>query len=127
MTVSQERPVESWADKSHSLIHSSAPPSQAGISSDFSISIKRDPLFFEREAHMDSKIPHSGLSLYGQDPGLGGLRSTGSTAFGRTAAPIVTQVHLNVNFFFFLSKHRFELCGLVIKALNLFPLQILIK
>jgi poly(rC)-binding protein 2/3/4 len=97
VTVSQERPVvDSWADKPHSLLHntsSSAAPTQSGLSSDFQLSLKREPLFFERESHLvDSKLPHAGLSLYGQDPGLGGIRSTASTGFGRTTTPIVTQM-----------------------------------
>ncbi|XP_057979306.1 RNA-binding KH domain-containing protein PEPPER [Malania oleifera] len=80
----QDRQVETWADKS--LMHSS---SQTGISSDYPISVKRDPVFLDRETQMASKIPPSGLSLYGQDSGLSGLRSSG---LGRPVAPIVTQV-----------------------------------
>ncbi|KAK9279162.1 hypothetical protein L1049_012839 [Liquidambar formosana] len=87
-TISQDRAVDPWADKTQSLLHS-APAPQTGIGSDYSLPLKRDPLFFDRETQVDPKISHSGLSLYGQDPALGALRSTG---LGRTAAPIVTQI-----------------------------------
>ncbi|KAF2283537.1 hypothetical protein GH714_011891 [Hevea brasiliensis] len=49
----------------------------------------RDPSIYDRETHLDPKIPQSGLSLYGQDSALGGLRSTG---LGRATAPMVTQM-----------------------------------
>uniref|UniRef100_A0A5B7AEL0 Putative RNA-binding KH domain-containing protein PEPPER-like n=1 Tax=Davidia involucrata TaxID=16924 RepID=A0A5B7AEL0_DAVIN len=89
-TISQDHAAETWADKTQSLLHpASAPAPKAGIGSDFSLSSKRDPLLFDREAQLGSRFPHSGLSLYGQDPGFGGIRSTG---LGRTAAPIVTQI-----------------------------------
>ncbi|CAK9188003.1 unnamed protein product [Ilex paraguariensis] len=97
-TISQDRAVESWPDKTQSLPHptsasAAATPLQTGSGSDFSLSVKRGNLFFDRESQLDSDITYSKVSLYGQDPGLGGLRSTG---LGRTAAPIITQVRLNV-------------------------------
>ncbi|KAF5175397.1 Rna-binding kh domain-containing protein pepper [Thalictrum thalictroides] len=85
-TTSQDRPVEPWADKTQSLIHGA---SQPGYSSDYSLSIKRDSLFLDRETQLESQMQHSGVSLYGQDPALSGLRSSGLT---RASAPIVTQM-----------------------------------
>ncbi|XP_043710010.1 RNA-binding KH domain-containing protein PEPPER-like isoform X1 [Telopea speciosissima] len=85
-TISQDRGVEAWPDKMQNMHHTA---SQTGISSDYSISLKRDSLFLDRETQLDSQIPHSGLSLYGQDPALSGIRSS---TLGRPAAPIVTQV-----------------------------------
>lgn len=66
----------------------SASTHQTGIPSDYSLSLKRDPLY-DCETHLEPKIPPTGLSLYGQDHGLGVIRSSGLT---RAAAPIVTQV-----------------------------------
>ncbi|XP_043713666.1 RNA-binding KH domain-containing protein PEPPER-like [Telopea speciosissima] len=85
-TVSQDRGVEAWPDKTQNMLHTA---SQTGISSDYPISLKRDSMFLDREAQLDSQIQHSGVSLYGQDPALTGLRSS---TLGRTTAPIVTQV-----------------------------------
>ncbi|KAJ9184174.1 hypothetical protein P3X46_007940 [Hevea brasiliensis] len=87
-TISQERSADSRADKTQPSLHS-APAPQIGISSDYSLSLKRDPSIYDRETHLDPKIPQSGLSLYGQDSALGGLRSTG---LGRATAPMVTQM-----------------------------------
>lgn len=88
--ISQERtaPADTWVDRTQPSLHS-APAQQAGagIASDYSLSLKRDPLY-ERETHLEPKIPQSVLPLLG-DRGLGGVRSTG---LSRTAAPIVTQV-----------------------------------
>ncbi|EOY29158.1 hypothetical protein QUC31_020921 [Theobroma cacao] len=85
--ISQERPVDAWTDRSQSSLHS-ASAYQTGIGSDYSLSLKRDPLY-DREAHLEPKIPASGLSLYGQDHGIGAIRSSGVS---RAAAPIVTQM-----------------------------------
>lgn len=89
--ISQDRPAESWADKSQSsnLPPSvPAPTSQALAVSDYSLSMNRDTYFLDRDPTLDSKLRPSTLSLYGQDPGLGGLRTS---VAGRTG-PIVTQV-----------------------------------
>lgn len=83
----QERPVENWADKSMLLS-----ASQTGMGTDYPLSAKRESLFFDRETHLESHMPSSGISLYGQDPGPAGMRSTG---LGRAGGPIVTQVSLN--------------------------------
>ncbi|KAM3397505.1 RNA-binding KH domain-containing protein PEPPER [Capsicum chinense] len=80
-TCSQDRPVESWAEKSQSL------NSEAGAVSDYSFSMNRDTYLLDCEAAMDSKLPRSTLSLYGQDPGHGGIR----TSAGRIG-PVVTQM-----------------------------------
>ncbi|XP_009798648.1 RNA-binding KH domain-containing protein PEPPER [Nicotiana tabacum] len=89
--ISQDRPAESWADKSQSsnLPPSvPAPTSQALTVSDYSLSMNRDTYLLDREATPDFKLRPSTLSLYGQDPGLGGLRTS---VAGRTG-PIVTQM-----------------------------------
>ncbi|XP_059637507.1 RNA-binding KH domain-containing protein PEPPER [Cornus florida] len=83
-TVQQDRQVETWSDKP--LLHTS---SQSGIGSDYSLPGKRDSLYLDRETQMESQIHSSGLSLYSQDPGLSGMRSSGLT---RAAGPIVTQI-----------------------------------
>ncbi|XP_042498716.1 RNA-binding KH domain-containing protein PEPPER-like [Macadamia integrifolia] len=85
-TISQDRGVEAWPDKTQNRLLTA---SQTGISSDYPISLKRDSIFLDRESQLDSQIPHSGVSLYGQDPALTGMRSS---TLGRTAAPIVTQI-----------------------------------
>eukprot|EP00262_Sarcandra_glabra_P016705 TRINITY_DN552_c0_g2_i1.p1 TRINITY_DN552_c0_g2~~TRINITY_DN552_c0_g2_i1.p1 ORF type:complete len:479 (-),score=73.25 TRINITY_DN552_c0_g2_i1:425-1861(-) len=85
-SITQDRPVDTWADKSQSLIHTTT---QSGISNDYPISLKRDSLYFDRETQLDSQIQHTGLSLYGQDPAVSGLRSSG---LGRSAAALVTQI-----------------------------------
>ncbi|KAK9268978.1 hypothetical protein L1049_000745 [Liquidambar formosana] len=82
-TASQDRQVDTWADKS--LLHTA---SQTGIGMDYPLSAKRDS-FLDRDTQLESQISHSGLSLYGQDPGLSGIRSSG---LGRAGAPIVTQI-----------------------------------
>ncbi|OVA19331.1 K Homology domain [Macleaya cordata] len=81
--VSQDRTADTWPEKSQSLLHSA---SQPGVGNDYPLSLKREPLYLDREPQLES---HSSLSLYGQDPALAGLRSSG---LGRSAAPIVTQV-----------------------------------
>ncbi|GKV37805.1 hypothetical protein SLEP1_g45787 [Rubroshorea leprosula] len=85
--ISQERtaPADTWVDRTQPSLHS-APAQQAGIASDYSLSLKWDPLF-ERETHLEPKITQSGLSLFG-DRALGVSHSTG---LSRAAAPIVTQ------------------------------------
>ncbi|XVF35762.1 hypothetical protein REPUB_Repub18cG0174000 [Reevesia pubescens] len=85
--ISQEQPVDAWTDKTQSSLHS-AFAYQTGIGSDYSLSLKRDPLY-DRETHVEPKIPLSGLSLYRQDHGIGAIRSSGVT---HAAAPIVTQM-----------------------------------
>ncbi|XP_009601130.1 RNA-binding KH domain-containing protein PEPPER-like [Nicotiana tomentosiformis] len=89
--ISQDRPAESWADKSQSSNFPPsvpAPTSQALAVSDYSLSMNRDTYFLDRDPTLDSKLRPSTLSLYGQDPGLGGLRTS---VAGRTG-PIVTQM-----------------------------------
>uniref|UniRef100_A0A5B7A9L8 K Homology domain-containing protein n=1 Tax=Davidia involucrata TaxID=16924 RepID=A0A5B7A9L8_DAVIN len=83
-TVPQERQVETWADKSS--LHTA---SQTAIGTDYPLSAKRESLFLDRETQLESQVPPSGLSLYGQDPGLPGMRSSG---LGRAGGPIVTQI-----------------------------------
>ncbi|OMO91119.1 hypothetical protein COLO4_18615 [Corchorus olitorius] len=82
-----ERPPDAWTDKTQSSLLSTS-AHQTGIGSDYSLSLKRDPLY-DRETHLEPRIPASGLSVYGQDHGIGAIRSSGVT---RAAAPIVTQM-----------------------------------
>ncbi|KAL5973785.1 hypothetical protein ACLOJK_030442 [Asimina triloba] len=83
--ITQERAGDSWSDKTHSLLHAAA---QTGIASDYPLSLKRDSLYLNRET-LDTQIQPSGLSLYGEDPSISGLRSSG---LGRNASALVTQV-----------------------------------
>ncbi|XP_010933565.1 RNA-binding KH domain-containing protein PEPPER [Elaeis guineensis] len=83
--VTQDRPVDAWADKTQSLIHASQQPV---IGNDYAPPLKRESLFLDRESQLDPQIPRSGLSLYGQDPSLSGLRASG---LGRGGA-LVTQI-----------------------------------
>ncbi|XP_030952474.1 RNA-binding KH domain-containing protein PEPPER [Quercus lobata] len=84
--VSQDRIVDTWPDKS--LLHSA---SQTAIPTDYplSMSTKKDSLFLDRETRLESQLSATGISLYGQDPTISGIRSSG---LGRTGAPIVTQI-----------------------------------
>lgn len=60
-----------------------------------SVSTKRDSLFLDRETHLESQLLPSGMSLYGQDPVLSGIRSSG---LARAGAPIVTQVDILITY-----------------------------
>ncbi|XXG75645.1 hypothetical protein AAC387_Pa08g0173 [Persea americana] len=85
-SVAQDRAADTWVNKTQSLMQT-AP--QTGITNDYALSLKRESLFLDRESHLEPQIQHSGLSLYGQDPAIGGGLSSG---LGRTAAAFVTQV-----------------------------------
>ncbi|XP_071725421.1 RNA-binding KH domain-containing protein PEPPER-like [Rutidosis leptorrhynchoides] len=81
--TTQEAQVEtSWADK---------PVMRTGT--EYSLPMRRDTLFFDREPQRESlpTVTSHGLSLYGPDPGLG-LARTRSPAVPRTGGPIVTQI-----------------------------------
>ncbi|KAG7972654.1 hypothetical protein I3843_07G193500 [Carya illinoinensis] len=84
--VSQDRIVDAWSDKSS--LHAA---SQTAIATEYplSVSAKRDSLFLDRETHLESQLLPSGMSHYGQDPVLSGIRSSG---LARAGAPIVTQI-----------------------------------
>ncbi|KAK7329739.1 hypothetical protein VNO77_23916 [Canavalia gladiata] len=83
-TISQERPADTWVEKPS--LHSASQPS---IVADIPLSTKRDSLFSDRESQLDSLLPPSTMSLYGQDSSFSGLRSS---ALSRPSAPIVTTV-----------------------------------
>ncbi|XP_059634579.1 RNA-binding KH domain-containing protein PEPPER-like [Cornus florida] len=83
-TVLQDRQVETWADRP--LSHTT---SQTGIGTDYPLTAKRDSLFLDRETHMESRMPPPGLSLYGEDSALSGIRSSG---LGLAGGPIITQI-----------------------------------
>jgi hypothetical protein len=56
------------------------------------ITVKRDPLFLDREPPASAEVPsRSGVSLYGRDPALPSY----SSGLGRAVAggPLVTQVN----------------------------------
>ncbi|CAL5437620.1 unnamed protein product [Camellia sinensis] len=59
------------------------------MGADYPLAVKRDPLFHDRETHFESNIHSSGISLYGQDPGLSGMCSSG---LGRAGGSFVTQI-----------------------------------
>ncbi|XP_020226714.1 RNA-binding KH domain-containing protein PEPPER [Cajanus cajan] len=84
-TISQERQADTWVDKQS--LHSASQPS---IVTDMSLSTKRDSLFADRESQLDSFLPPSTMSIYGQDTSLSGLRS--STLSRPNVPPIVTTV-----------------------------------
>lgn len=88
--VSQDRIVDTWPDKS-----SQYTASQTAVASDYplSVSSKRDSLYLDRETHLESQLLPSGISMYGQDPGMSGMRSSGLGRAG-AGAPIVTQVDI---------------------------------
>lgn len=62
---------------------------QTGVGTNYPITANREPYFLERETQLEPQLPSFGISMYGQDPSLPGIRPTG---FGRAGAPIVTQV-----------------------------------
>ncbi|KAG4946464.1 hypothetical protein AAZX31_15G158500 [Glycine max] len=83
-STSQDRQAETWSDKS--LLHTT---SRTSIFADIPYSTKRDSVLADRESQLDSFLPSSTMSLYGQDSSLSGVRSS---ALGRVGAPIVTTV-----------------------------------
>lgn len=86
--ISQERQPDTWADKS--LLHT-------GGGTNYPLTTTRESLFLNRETQLESQLPSSGLSIYGQEASLSSLRSSG---LGRPGAPIVTQVGLSCCFTF---------------------------
>ncbi|XP_004296493.1 PREDICTED: poly(rC)-binding protein 3 [Fragaria vesca subsp. vesca] len=82
--ISQERQPDPWADKS--LLHT-ATQTVGGTS--YPLTATRESLFLGRETQLESQLPSSGLSIYGQEAALSSLRSSG---LGRPGAPIVTQI-----------------------------------
>jgi poly(rC)-binding protein 2/3/4 len=98
-TISQECPADARPDIAQPSLHSAYVPTiPSGIASDYSLSLKRDPSIYEHETQFEHKISQPGLSIYGQDPGIVGFRSTG---LGRATAPIVTQVGLIIQFLYY--------------------------
>ncbi|CAL1385282.1 unnamed protein product [Linum trigynum] len=78
--ITQERSADSKPDRVQPSMRQTVSASHAGsISSEYSLSIKRDPLLFEREARIEQQKHAHAL----------GLRSTG---LGHANVPIVTQV-----------------------------------
>ncbi|XP_072957170.1 RNA-binding KH domain-containing protein PEPPER [Typha angustifolia] len=86
-TATQEHVGDAWSDRTQSTVH---PAQQSMIGNEYSRPAKRDSLYLEREPQLDSQISsRTGLSLYGQDPALSGLRSSG---VGRAPGALVTQI-----------------------------------
>ncbi|XP_074276397.1 RNA-binding KH domain-containing protein PEPPER [Silene latifolia] len=85
-TISQEPTPDAWADKTQNLASTTLP--QTITTGDPLLSYKRE-FYFDREPDVETKLTRSAMSLYGSDPAISGLHSTGLT---RAAAPIVTQV-----------------------------------
>ncbi|XP_061361642.1 RNA-binding KH domain-containing protein PEPPER-like [Gastrolobium bilobum] len=83
-TISHDRQTDTWTDKP-----SLRSASQPSIVADVPLSTKRDSFFGDRESQLDSLLPSSTMSLYGQESSLSGLRSS---ALSRIGAPIVTTV-----------------------------------
>ncbi|XP_073153148.1 uncharacterized protein [Henckelia pumila] len=81
--ATQERQVEAWTEKTS--LHTTP---QTSLGSDYSVSLKRDSLFLDRERELESRLSSSRLSVYGADHGLGSRPS----AIGHSGGPIVTQV-----------------------------------
>lgn len=93
--VSQDRQVENWADKTMMR-----PTMDAGIGgNDYSLLLKREAQYIDRERNLDPKFSLAGLSYYGQDTGLPGMSSSGR---GLAGGPIITQVRLNKLFAIYL-------------------------
>ncbi|KAF5804828.1 putative K domain-containing protein [Helianthus annuus] len=91
--ATQEHQVEtSWADKPM-MRSTSGLQSQLGLGGvgDFSLPMRRETLFADREPQRESLLTSHGLSLYGRDPGLP-PPATLSPALARTGGPIVTQI-----------------------------------
>ncbi|OIW20482.1 hypothetical protein TanjilG_11885 [Lupinus angustifolius] len=82
--ITQDRRTETWPDKA--LQHT---PSQTSIFADMPLATKRDSVFVDRESQLDSLLPPSNMSRYGQDSSLSSIRSS---TLGRVGAPIVTTV-----------------------------------
>lgn len=100
-TTTLERQTDTWSDKA--MLPSA---SQTSFSADFPLPTKRDSFYAERENQLDKQLPSSGLSLYGQDSSLSGVRSS---ALGRSGAPIVTTVS------YFNNSHVLIVCHLYSK------------
>ncbi|KAI3513991.1 hypothetical protein L1887_12294 [Cichorium endivia] len=89
VTTTQESQVETWADKPM-MRTGTGTGIGSGIGTDFSLPMRRETLFLDREPQREPPhLPSHGLSLYGRDPGLPPTRSP---AIGRTGGPIVTQI-----------------------------------
>lgn len=91
VAATQEPPqVETWGDKP--MLRATNTGSQLGLgvgSGDYSLPIRRETMFLDRDPHREPTLTSLGLSLYGRDPGLSTARSP---VVARTGGPIVTQI-----------------------------------
>ncbi|KAE9601639.1 hypothetical protein Lal_00040702 [Lupinus albus] len=85
VTISQDHQADTITDKQPSLHSASQPRNVADIPHP----TRRDYLFADRESQLDSLLPSSTMSLYGQDSSLSGLRSS---ALSRAGPSIVTTL-----------------------------------
>uniref|UniRef100_J3N4Z0 K Homology domain-containing protein n=1 Tax=Oryza brachyantha TaxID=4533 RepID=J3N4Z0_ORYBR len=77
-TVPQDRSTDAWSDISHPSIVSAQVNQPPPVVDEYILPIKRDPLFLEREPLVvEHNIHRSGVSLYGRDPALSTLRTSG--------------------------------------------------
>lgn len=80
--------------------------SQFGLGgTDYSLPMRRETLFLDREPQREPQLTSHGLSLYGRDPGLG-LPTTRSPAIARTGGPIVTQVRGHISSYSVFDSHK---------------------
>uniref|UniRef100_A0A0D9XMJ1 K Homology domain-containing protein n=1 Tax=Leersia perrieri TaxID=77586 RepID=A0A0D9XMJ1_9ORYZ len=90
-TVTQERSTDAWNDMAHPSIVSAQVNQPPSVVDEYILPIKRDPLYLEREPLVDHNIHRSGVSLYGRDPALSTLRTSGIHG-GGPGGPLLTQI-----------------------------------
>lgn len=96
-TVTQDRSTDAWTDISHPSIVSAQINQPPPVVDEYILPMKRDPLFLEREPLIDHNIHRSGVSLYGRDPALSTLRTSGIHG-GGPGGPLLSQVWLILGF-----------------------------
>ncbi|XP_052134297.1 RNA-binding KH domain-containing protein PEPPER [Oryza glaberrima] len=90
-TVTQDRSTDAWTDISHPSIVSAQINQPPPVVDEYILPMKRDPLFLEREPLIDHNIHRSGVSLYGRDPALSTLRTSGIHG-GGPGGPLLSQI-----------------------------------
>lgn len=83
--ATQDRSLDAWSNQKKSL-HS---PPQTGIAHEYSLPLRRDSLFLDRERQREPQLPRSELSPHRQEHALSVPRFSG---FGRLTCGVVTQV-----------------------------------
>jgi hypothetical protein len=101
--VSQDRSSDSWSDMSHHSIVPVQVNQPSSVVDEYIRPVTREALYLEREPLADHNIHRSGVSLYGQDPALSTLRTSGIHG----ASPLLTQVWTISSFYAsFISFHK---------------------